>query len=160
MLEADLDIPEDLDPTVEMLVDQLSQQVSNLSTPYPREALGVGARWTVTTSLTVFGIDTQIVYEYELRELDGDRLVIDAAYEQTAEPQKVDLPGVPSGTDVRISSFAINGSGTITADLTSLVPITSMISASGDQVFTIEDRGEEQELSQTVTLDVTAERIE
>lgn len=120
----------------------------------------MGARWTVTTSLTVFGIDTQIVYEYELRELDGDRLVIDAAYEQTAEPQKVDLPGVPSGTDVRISSFAINGSGTITADLTSLVPITSMISASGDQVFTIEDRGEEQELSQTVTLDVTAERIE
>jgi len=155
LVAADIEIPSDLDAAVRASLQQFSQQISSLTIPYPRDRVGVGATWTATTALEAGGIDSDLVYTYELREFDGNAYVVGVEYEQTAEPQDVDLPGVPDDAGVRLEEFDVSGSGEMRGELTSPLSTSGTLSAAGDQVFTADD--EEGELRQSLSIDLVVE---
>jgi hypothetical protein len=155
LVESDIEIPSGLDAAVRASLQQLSQQLSSLTIPYPRDRVGVGATWTATTALEAGGIDTDLVYSYELREFDGNAYVVGVGYEQTAEPQDVDLPGVPDDAGVRLEEFDVSGSGEMSGELTSPLSTSGTLSAAGDQVFTADDEAEE--LRQSLSIDLVIE---
>ena len=58
---------EGLDPTVAQVVSQVSNQLGAFSVPFPREAVGIGARWRGTSKLNVSGVEARQVIEYTMR---------------------------------------------------------------------------------------------
>jgi hypothetical protein len=144
-----------LDPTVARLVSQFSNQLGALSTPFPREAVGIGARWQGTSVVHVSGITVRQVTEYTLRQRTGSQFLVGIKTTQTAPRQRADIPGVPSGTKVELVKSDISGSGSATQDLTRpMLPIASEMRASGTQVLAVSGQGQHATLVQKVTIGV------
>ncbi len=154
-LESNIDIPDDVPATVRDLLEQLRQQLPSLTVPFPREAVGVGARWRAPLDVTFAGIESENANEYALLEQNGSRLVVGVSVRQRATPQDVDSPSAPEGADVRLESSRFDGSGTVTLDLTTLVPAASTATLEGRQRFTIEADGDRQTLRQSASLGIT-----
>lgn len=59
----------------DQLIDGLSESAESLSVPFPVEAVGVGARWTVESSAELGGLPFEQTSTVVITELDGDRVV-------------------------------------------------------------------------------------
>ena len=158
-VDSSLDIPDDLPPALKQVVDQLSQQTGSLTVPFPEEAVGVGAKWKVTTSAELGGIKAKLVLTYGLREIDGDQFVLDVAYEQTAGRQQAEFPGVPEGTDVELRNLSVKGKGEITGNVAAVFPVRSSLSAAGTVDMDVKSEKEEGKLVQRLNLDVNFETL-
>lgn len=154
-----IDVPEDLPPTLKQVVDQLSQQTGNLTVPFPEEAVGTGATWSATTTTTVGGVKAKLVLAYGLRELKGDQYALDVSYEQTADPQKAEFPGVPPGTTVQLKDLLIKGKGDLAGTLASAFPTRSALLANGEVNLDITSEKEKGKLLQRLTIDVKFEAL-
>jgi hypothetical protein len=143
-----------LDDSVAPIIEQLGDQMGNLIVVFPQQAVGVGGRWRTMSSLTVSGIDVVQTYDYTVRTLDGSIVTVDVDYVQTAPRQRVTLPGVPKTARVDLTRYRVTGSGSITLDLTSVLPTDSTIHASGVQTFRIHASGDEGTLTQRIVSDV------
>lgn len=158
-VDSSIDVPDDLPPTLKQVVDQLSQQTGNLTVPFPEEAVGVGAKWNATTSTKAGGVKTKLVLAYGLRQLDGDQYVLDLSYEQTAEPQKADFPGLPAGTTVQLQDLLIKGKGDLAGMLASPFPARSALLAAGTVNLDVISAKEKGKLLQRLNLDVKFETL-
>lgn len=151
LLDASLSKPADFPPAIGQFLDQLEPQLQNMTIPFPKEAVGAGARWSVKTDLTLGGIRTTNEYVYELLEVTGDAYKTKLTVKQTAPPQTADLQGVKA----RITSFVTNGDGNATGRLNELLPIDFTTHAVGDQVFEFDEGGETSTLRQHIDMNVT-----
>jgi hypothetical protein len=120
VLESVVDVPSGLDPTVATLVDQLSQQASQLSVPLPEEPVAVGARWKADATVTVSGITLDQTAEYELLSRKGTTFEVAITIEQSAENQTFTDPA--TGRDIELISSDGEGDGHTTFDLTKVAP--------------------------------------
>jgi len=145
---------ENLDPSVAQLTDQFSDQVGAVAVPFPREAVGLGAKWRGVSLLRVSGVNTKQTYEYTLRSRDGNVVVFDFTYTQTAPRQSVKLPGIPSNAKVTISRYRVSGRGSMTVDLSQPLPSMGTTNASGTQAFLLRSQGEHGTLTQKLTIGV------
>jgi hypothetical protein len=157
LVDSNFNIPPGLDPTSTQILGQLGDQLRGLTAPLPEPAIGVGARWRVTTHLTISGIQLRQVYEYKLKKRKDTTLELEVRGTQTAKRQAVDLPGVPSGVKVRVTSFKVTFRGAITMDLTRLLPVAGHLRAGGDQTFHVEAKNESGTLRQHVKVRVAIE---
>jgi hypothetical protein len=155
LLDSKITGTDQLAPSVAQLVSQLSDQLGSLSAPFPREAVGIGARWRVTSFLHVSGIDARQVAEYTLRSRDGNQVQVDVKLTQTAPRQAAQLPGVPKGTKVMITKWSVAGGGsaTLSVDRPGL-PLMSVAHASGTQTFDVTAQGQRGTLDQKISTDV------
>lgn len=122
---ADFNIPGDINPQIQQTIDSMRQQVNQLAVPFPEEALGVGARWTVTQHLDQQGMKLQQVATWELLERTGTAVKLANSLVQTAAPQAIAAPGLPPGATVTLESLDSGGKGTVDLDLTQLAPSKS-----------------------------------
>jgi hypothetical protein len=152
LVDSKLDIPPNADPSVTAILDQIRDQLRDLTVPLPEPEIGVGARWRATTQLTLNDIQTRQVFEYRLKKRTGTTLELDVRGTQTAKPQTVNSPG---GVKLRVKSYKTTIRGATTVDLTHLLPVTSRVRASANQTFDVRARGESGEVSQH--LDVRVE---
>jgi hypothetical protein len=155
VVDSSLAIPPDVDQSVGNVLDQLRDQLRSTTVPLPEPAVGTGARWRVTTELSLAGIQARQVYEYTLKKRDGSRLVLDLRGTQTAEPQSVELPGQQAGIDVRVTRYKTTFRGTVVFDLSKLLAVSGRIKGDGDQEFRVDAGGQHGTLRQRVGLDVT-----
>ena len=93
LVSATIDTPSGLDPTLTSFIDQIEQQLGQLTVPFPEEPVEVGGSWTATTSFEISGISSTMDADYTLREFDGRSYVIDIGYVQTTEPGPIEGPG-------------------------------------------------------------------
>ena len=94
---------------------------------YPKEAVGVGGKWTVTTPVTKDGIQLTQVATYTVTAIEGNRVDVDLSISQHAEPQMLNTPGVTGG-QVELVKLDTTGSGQIKLDLTRINPLHSDLS--------------------------------
>jgi hypothetical protein len=128
-------IPPAVSSTVRSLLNQLSNQSSQLTVPLPTKPVGTGARWRVTTQLTVSGLKVHQTYDYKLVSHDGSRLTLDVHYTQVAPRQHVTLAGTPAGVSVDVTSFHVAGTGRTVLDLTRVIPLSGHLAAQGLEQF-------------------------
>lgn len=131
-LEGRVDTSSVTEPNVKQVLDQLSTQFSQLSVPFPEEAVGRGARWVVTQRADLSGVRTTIENTFTLRSLEGDRYELDLAQELRGEEGPAALPGVPAGTTVTIEEYLLSGAGRVTGTLAAIVPSDSTSTIEGD----------------------------
>jgi hypothetical protein len=154
IIDSEVSGTEALDPSVAQITDQFSDQLGSLAVPFPREAVGVGAKWRGVSSLQVNGINTTQTYDYTLRSREGSVVVFDFTFTQTAPRQRVKLPGVPSSAKVEISRYRVSGRGSMTVDLAQPLPVEGTSRGGGTQAFKITAQGESGTLTQKLALDV------
>ena len=143
------------DPTIKNTLDSMTSQVGTLSAPFPREPVGVGARWTVTSTAILAGLKMTTTTRYTLRSRTGDRYELDQTQEAVAVPGPVPLPGLPAGAQASVTSFTVKSTGQISGDLTRHLPTKSSVKGTGDGTFSMTVRAEKVSLVQNLTMDTT-----
>lgn len=158
LLDASLDLPAAMDPTLTSMMEQLEQQFGQLSVPFPPEAVDVGDSWDHTTSLELSGITSTIEATYTLRSLDGDDYRIDVEMTQTVEPGPIEGPdGQVVGEIVEGSS---TGTGSFEGSLSFPFPVRGRMSSSGTTRMLVTGGAEQTELVQDMSLEMRYQPVE
>lgn len=152
--ESTVDTSKVTDPTLKSTLDSMTAQISNMTVPFPTEAVGVGARWKADRRTLLNGITTDASHTYTLRSRDGDRYVLDVEQSVTAAPGPVEIPGLGAGR-AEIVDYLVENRGEIAGDLTRVLPVSSDISGGGDIEMKVSDGGQTANLFQKLTLQVT-----
>ena len=156
--ESSLEIPDTVSPQQKQTMDGLQQSLQQVSIPFPDEPVGVGARWEVTSLLSQLqGMDLTQVTTYELLERTPTTVKIAATIVQSADPQKVNPPGLPPGAVVHLDTLNSSGSGTTVFDLTKVVPQACGMTMNTAFAMTIEMAGQKEEMKMDMDLDVSIE---
>lgn len=142
------------DPALKSTLDSVTSQVTNLTVPFPRDAVGAGARWTAVRRSVQNGITTDSTSTYTLRSRDGDRYVLDVDQRVTAPPGRADLPGL-NGSTAEIIDYDVTSSGEVTGDLANVLPESSVVAGGGDIEMKVTNDGETANLVQKLELRVT-----
>ena len=106
---------EEVTPELKPLVEQIEDQAESLVTPFPAEAIGIGARWSATTQHALDGIQFEQTVVFELVSKDGNRIKIDTDLRQSATPQT--FLNASTGAPVQLLSWTATGEGASTLRL-------------------------------------------
>lgn len=150
--KADFAIPAGLSSPVSGLLQSLKTQMQSLSVPYPTEAVGVGATWTVRHHVTLAGISSEVASTYELVGRSGNQIVLSATTEQNAPEQDPALPGMPTGTTVHLARQKTSGSGRTTVDLALPLAVAYSSVATTDFEMTIKAPGQSQTVDEHMSM--------
>lgn len=142
------------DPALKSTLDSVTSQVTNLTVPFPVDAVGAGARWRVVRRAVQNGITIDSSSTYTLRSREGDRYVLGVDQTVTAPPGRANLPGLDGGT-ADIVDYEVTSSGEVAGDLTNAFPESSAISGGGDIEMKVTKDGETANLVQKIDLQVT-----
>lgn len=145
------------DPAMRATLDPLSSQIGNLSSPFPAEAVGGGARWTVVGTAVMAGLKMTTTTRYTLRSRTGDRYELDLSQEGVAEAGPAPLPNLPAGAQATIDRFGMRSTGQISGDLTRPLPTKSSTKGTGDGSFTVTEGAERTTIRQDMTIELTME---
>jgi hypothetical protein len=145
------------DQTLKSMLEAMTSQIGNLAAPFPRSAVGPGARWTAKSSAKIAGITMNTTTHYTLRSRDGDRYELDVAQEADAPPGPVELPNAPSSGRTSIERFHLTSRGAIAGDLTHPLPQRSAMSGGGNGEFAVTAGDESGRFVQEMTIETTLE---
>jgi hypothetical protein len=109
--KADVKLPPDLDLQARQLLDSLRQSMALMASPFPKDAVGLGARWEVKSSIEQTGVTMDQTTRYTVAELTDSTEAIRVEIEQSAPPQTVKHPGLPQGGKVELQSLSSRGQG-------------------------------------------------
>ncbi|HBB32578.1 MAG TPA: hypothetical protein DDZ80_29205 [Cyanobacteria bacterium UBA8803] len=137
-------LPENLDPNIKPWIEQMLSSLEQLSgLPFPGEAVGVGAKWRLSSPLPDGGIPlNNLTVLYELVTIQDNSLDVKFTMEPQSTPQALsefNLPGLPPGLDVDIKSFALQSTGTITLGLDRILPTSGTMSVGSTMEFAIKE---------------------
>jgi hypothetical protein len=118
------------DPAMQAMMSQMSSSIENLSSAFPEEPVGVGAKWEVRQAITGGG-QTQFQKSiYEVASMSGKTVSLKVTTDQTAPPQTIDNPMAAAvGGEMTLDKMTGTGTATITLSLDSLVPTSTTTSS-------------------------------
>lgn len=150
---AELQLPDDAQPMVREQIEGMAGSMDQFTTPLPEEPVGLGAKWTVLSTVANQGMIFQQTATYTLKAIDGDVVDLDMQLTQTAEPQELDaqMPGATA----RLLSLSGKGSGTARMNLTQVMPVSSQMVAKTEIHLEMTMQGQSQQLEQQMEMDIS-----
>lgn len=135
-----LKLPKTIEPTMKQSLEQLTKSLEQISTRLPSQAVGVGAKWQTTNSLTVSNIQLNQSMTYEVVALDARGMTVKCKISQSAPPQNIAVPGAAanSNTKIRVDSLDSTGEGTYVMRFDSLLPISGNMSSVTDSKMSVQ----------------------
>lgn len=121
--EVKLDVPANTSPQVKQMLDSMKQAMAQASSPFPEEAVGIGAKWDTITKVSANGLEIQQTASSRLVSLKGNKATLNIVLAQTAKPQTFTTNGITAN----LESYAADGNGETMFDLTSLIPTTATV---------------------------------
>lgn len=139
-------LPENVDPLSKNFLEQLSNSLNQMSSPMPEEAVGIGAKWRISSQLKIGAININQSAVYELVSLKDNIATLNITMEQQANSQELALPGIPEGSaSVSLKSLTSQGQGQMTLPLNSIMPTRSTISVRSQNEMSIKEPNEGKE---------------
>ena len=117
---------EDVSPRISSMLGNL--RTALLTVPFPREPLGVRARWEVDRKIQLAGVWVDQAITYDLMEIDGKTLKLQISARQSAPPQ-------PMGDD-RLDAYQASIIGSARVRLGYFTPFSEAESSSQMRVET------------------------
>jgi hypothetical protein len=131
-------LPQSLDSKAKLTLKQISRSVEQLSAPLPEPAIGLGAKWRVTTSPTIGGIRLTQSATYELIKLQDDRATLRVVINQQAPAQQpIEATGLPKNASFTLKSLSGSGQGQTDIKLDRLIPLYSSMVAQSNSVMEV-----------------------
>jgi hypothetical protein len=154
MLKNDMDMST-LSPAIRQQMEGMEDAMNKMSAPFPKEEVGVGARWTYTQDYTANNIEMTSEIMYELIDIKGDLVTISIQAEVLTDPQTIDIPDQP-GVKMRLESMTSTGSGQSVFNLKkgSMLPIESTMKMETSMDSVIEMETAEQPMSMNLEMDI------
>jgi len=143
----DFIVPEGSDNNFKQMLQQMSKSLEQVSSPLPAESVGKGAKWRISSSSNVGGMNVNQIATYELTSLQDGVVTLNITIEQQANPQKLTSPQLPAGTTLALKSFASQGRGEVIMRLDQLMPIRSVVSVNSNTEMGVKNAGTPQELT-------------
>jgi hypothetical protein len=109
-------------PAAQQQLESMRDSLEQMVAPMPVEAVGIGARWQITTNVVSNGASIQQVATYRLIERTENAIRLEVSMTQTAADQQINDPNIPPPMTVWIDSYNASGGGTATISLNSPVP--------------------------------------
>jgi len=109
--------PSRLNPAVLGLIQSLKDGMTNAFIPLPSEAVGVGAKWKSTNTITATGMAITQTNEVELLSLEGSKAEVKLTFAQSAPAQEIKDPRLPPEAKIQLLSLKGGGTGTMKLDL-------------------------------------------
>jgi len=137
------DRPADMDPLLQQQVGQMERSMEQMVSPFPAEAVGVGAVWKVESAIEQQGMLISQTAVVKVLAADGDRVEVLTEVTQTTETQKLEAPGMPP---MKLKSYRAEGTTTTVLRLGRLFPETATMNMTTDISVLLDQFGVEQEL--------------
>ncbi|MGE0324677.1 MAG: hypothetical protein AB7K71_01015 [Polyangiaceae bacterium] len=104
------------------ILQGLQANLGGMSAPLPAEAVGVGAKWVVNTSVVQQGLPLTQIAIYELVSLEGNVGRAKVEMRQLAPKGEIKLPGAPPEAKTELVKMTSKGEGETYFDLENPVP--------------------------------------
>ncbi|HTL55919.1 MAG TPA: DUF6263 family protein [Candidatus Limnocylindrales bacterium] len=148
--------PQDADPQLRQVMDQMKDSLSNLGTPLPEEAVGSGAKWEAKIPLKSQGMIIDQVTTYDLASMEGEALTTRVTISQTAAQQKIESPTMP-GLKIDLTSMTGSGNGQLQLNLGQLLPTTGDITSKSDLMMGVGAGQQRQTMKMSVDVSLHIE---
>lgn len=158
--DVDVSLPEDLDPNLQQLLQQMLSSLEQLSAaPFPEAAVGVGATWQVSSAIPVPGLPLdQVQVLYEVEEIEPDQVTLKMSLQQQSQESiPMNLPGTPPGVNFQIQSFGIQSAGTMTIGFNQIMPLSGMMSTLSNMELLVTEPESQQERLMRMTSSIQIE---
>lgn len=159
VLGGEAELPRDLPPMVRQTMQQMTENLGQLSAPLPLEAVGPGARWSSTHEVSQNGMKLRQVGRYTLVSLEGQHALIEATIAQELLDPNVSAPGM-LGATARVGEFSSSGKSTIELDLDRLTPRLVFIVMDLHMTMDVTVLGQAQHVEMDMGVDMTMLRVE
>lgn len=153
----ELELPPGIDPVVAAQVEQMSKSVEQLTSPFPEEAVGVGAKWKLVTPMNSGGMKFTQTVRYTVVEMTEDIVTVTVEISQDAKEQELDLADIGDLT-VRLVSLDCRGQGRMKLNLKSIFSDEAVVKADLT-VEMIVNAGRDMEMTQEVTTEVKLQAL-
>jgi hypothetical protein len=142
-------------PQLASFLNQIKELTANLNACLPEEAVGNGAKWERAQPMKAQGMTIQETDGYELVSAEGDKLNFKSSLTQSAANQKIQSPA--AGMVLTLVQLTGTGNGTLTTDLSKLVPITGTIDAHTESTMEIGKGDQKKTISTKEDINATLE---
>ncbi len=133
--------PPGMPAAAQQALSSMSQSFESMTTPFPQEAVGKGARWHVTNRVESGGADILQRVTYTLDSRAGDEVHVSLLVEQAVADEVVKAPGLPASVVARIKKFRSSGSGNLVTRLSSPAAETGELSLSSSMTVAVAGGG-------------------
>jgi hypothetical protein len=156
--KANFVLPKGLDENLKQMMEQMSSFQDQLSSPVPEEAIGIGAKWRISSSPNLNGMNLNQIETYELVSLKDNVATLNVNIEQHAKQQNLNQAGLPPGVTLTLKSHDSQGEAQVTMLLNQLIPTRSTLSfRSNDEMNIRADKMEEMIMSTRLSMEIVLE---
>ena len=145
------------------IVDQLqsmNDSLGNSSVPVPSEAIGTGAVWETLMRDNSNGMDLVQHTRAELVEWDGEDAVIKSTLTQVLADMSPEMPDMPPGAEVSISSFDSKGTGNIRMRPGYMNPVDSTSEVELSMDMKVKAEGQEMDMAMKTAIEASFKLME
>ena len=144
------DTPPPEEANVQGLFALITEFVEQASIPLPKEPVGLGARWEVTTAKNhIEGIRLTQTVTYELESLAGNEARLRMYIAVSALSQDFEHPEIPTTASARLKRVHGDGEGEVVIDFDRLVARSMQMTVESRTELSVTEGEEEQDLSVT-----------
>jgi hypothetical protein len=147
---ADLKLAADASPQLRQSMEQMKDSLSGMSSPFPEEPIGIGAKWEYRQVLKSQGMTIKQASTYELVALEGNRAEVKITILQSAANQKISSPAMP-GMKVDLDKMEGTSTGKAVVDLTRLLPVSGEVNSEADIKAGMNLGGQKQSMDMKTT---------
>lgn len=130
----------------------MADTLRQAATPFPVEAVGVGAKWKVNSKIEQNGIKLDQTTTIELVGLKDDSVELKVTIEQSAKDQKITAPGLPPGASVLVKSMNSKGDGRMVIRFDRVSPEESESDTKTSTDISIDMEGMAMEMAQNMSM--------
>lgn len=121
----DVDVPSDAPPAAREMAGKMRESLVQFASPVPKEPVGVGAIWEVTSHPIAGGLKMTQKARQKLVKRAGTEVQTEATVKSFAGPQPMQSDKLPPGARMQAESLQATGSGFANWALDRLVPARS-----------------------------------
>ena len=141
-------------------LQSMNDSLGNSSVPVPSEAIGTGAVWETLMRDQSNGMDLVQHTRAELVAWDGEDAVIKSTLTQVLADMSPEMPDMPPGAEVSISSFDSTGTGDIRMRSGYLNPVDSTSEVELSMNMNVKAEGQEMDMAMKTAIKASFKIIE
>ncbi len=157
--EVVFEVPKDVDPKVQQMIESLRQQIADLVVELPEEPVGKGAKWEKSGPLVAGGATVTQTTAFTLVDAKGTTAHLKSDVSQTASAQDINSPSLPPNTRVRLESIESKGTGDNTVDLAKFIgKATAKVTSKSVMKITSGDNAQSMQMLLNIELSTSAKK--
>lgn len=149
----ELSMPPNANPQLAQTMGQMKDAMGQIAAPVPEEPVGVGGKWEVRMALKQQSLVIKQIGTYEITGIDGDLVAAKTTVAQSADPQPVVNPQMPT-LKMELTRMSGSGSGDTTFDLTKGMPARANALIGNELEMAVDAGGQKQSITMKMKLDL------